>query len=50
MILLETLPGWPEAPAISELNLLLLTVVGPLAAGALITALVFARTWARRED
>lgn len=48
MILLETFPGWPEAPAMSGLEYLLLMVVGPIIAGAVVTALVYARSWAGR--
>lgn len=40
MILLETLPGWPTAPEQSALDMLLLTVIGPIAVAVIITAIV----------
>ena len=48
MLLLETLPGWPEAPDFSTLSLLMLTVIGPVIACVVIGALVFAPQWVRR--
>lgn len=49
MILLETLPGWPEVEPLSALFYWLLFVIGPLAFGALITVLVFAKDWSKSE-
>lgn len=49
MILLETLPGWPEAEPLSALFYWLLFVIGPLVFGALITVLVFAKDWSKSE-
>ncbi|MEZ5086984.1 MAG: hypothetical protein R2722_12275 [Tessaracoccus sp.] len=49
MLFLETLPGWPEAPEMSSLFLLMLTVIGPLIVCAFIGALVWAPHWARRS-
>lgn len=50
MILLETFPGWPEAPAMSGLEYLLLMVVGPIFISVVITALVLARSWSGRNE
>lgn len=49
MILLEALPGWPEAEPLSALFYWMLLVIGPLAFGALITLLVFAKDWGKSE-
>lgn len=48
MLLLETLPGWPEAPEYSSLFMWVLMVIGPIAALALIALLVFSPRWAKR--
>ena len=48
MNLLETLPGWPEAPQMSDLAMIMLTVVGPILAALVITLLVFAPSLARK--
>lgn len=40
MILFETLPGWPTAPEQSALEILLLTVIGPIVTAAVITLVV----------
>ncbi|MDU7361166.1 MAG: hypothetical protein E7L00_08170 [Propionibacteriaceae bacterium] len=49
MILLETLPGWPEAEPLSGLFYWLLLVIGPVALGALIMVLVFAKDWGKSK-
>lgn len=49
MLLLETLPGWPEAPEVSSLFMLMLTIVGPVIACVVIGAMVFAPQWVRRS-
>lgn len=41
MILLRVLPGWPEPQPVSDLHLLLLTVLGPLAFGLVVAAIVW---------
>lgn len=46
---LEVLPGWPQPEPVSDLTLLLLTVIGPLAFGAIITLLAFGPKLARRQ-
>ena len=48
MLILETLPGWPEAPEYSSLFMWVLMVLGPLAAIVVIALLVMAPGWARR--
>lgn len=45
---LETLPGWPEAPAVSSTHMLLLLFIGPIVAGAVISLLVFTPALGRR--
>lgn len=47
MNLLETFPGWPEADVLSNLEMLLLMVIGPFAVGAVIMLLVMAPKMAR---
>lgn len=49
MILLETLPGWPEAEPLSGLYYWLLLVIGPLAVSAIITAMVLAKGWMEKK-
>lgn len=46
---LEVLPGWPEPAPTSDLHLLLLMVLGPLAFGLIVTALAFAPRWVRKD-
>ncbi len=46
---LEVLPGWPQPEPVSDLTLILLTIVGPLAFGAVITLLAFGPRLARRQ-
>lgn len=46
---LEVLPGWPQPEPTSDLTLLMLMVIGPLAVGALITLLAFGPKLARRQ-
>ena len=45
---LETLPGWPEAPEVSNAFMLMLILVGPLLVGVVVALLVFAPQLARR--
>ena len=45
---LETLPGWPEAPAVSSTHMLLLLFIGPIVVGAVIALLVFTPALGRR--
>lgn len=47
---LEVLPGWPQPEPVSDLALVMLTIVGPLALGAVITLLAFAPRFARRQS
>ena len=46
---LEVLPGWPQPEPASDLTLLMLTVIGPFAFGAVVTLLVFGPKLARRH-
>ncbi|AQP44899.1 hypothetical protein [Tessaracoccus flavus] len=46
--LLEVLPGWPEAQTLSDVEMILLMVVGPLAFGAVVSLMVFGPKMARR--
>ncbi len=48
MLPLETLPGWPEAPEPSLLLMLMLTIIGPLAVGVVVTAIFFGPQLARQ--
>lgn len=48
MILLETLPGWPAAPEQSTVQMIMLMIVLPLVAAAIITALVLGPKYFRR--
>ena len=48
MLPLETLPGWPEAPAVSPSHMVFLMVLGPLAVGAIMTLLAFTPALGRR--
>jgi len=48
MLILETLPGWPEAPEFSSLFMWVLMVLGPAAVLLVIALLVMAPGWARR--
>lgn len=50
MLPLETLPGWPEAPAFSPAHLLLIALILPLATGIVIALLAWAPTWFRRTQ
>lgn len=50
MILLETLPGWPEAEPLSGLFYTMLMFVGPILACVVIGALVLAGSWAKKKD
>ncbi len=45
MILLETLPGWPEAEPLSGLYYWFLLFIGPVALSAVIAAIVLAKGW-----
>lgn len=49
MNLLETFPGWPEADVLSNLEMILLMVIGPVAVGAIIMLLVMAPRAARER-
>lgn len=49
MLPLEVLPGWPEPAPVSDLYMILLTVVGPLAFAAIVAALAFGPKLARRQ-
>lgn len=40
--ILKVLSGWPQPEHVSDLHILMLTVIGPLALGVVITALAFA--------
>lgn len=44
---LEVLPGWPEPAPFTDLHMWLLTIIGPIAFGLLVTLLVFAPKLAR---
>lgn len=46
---LEVLPGWPQPEPASDLTLVMLTVFGPLALGAVIALLAFGPKLARRH-
>ena len=46
---LEVLPGWPQPEPVSDLALVMLTIVGPLALGAVIALLAFGPKLARRQ-
>ena len=45
---LETLPGWPEAPAVSSTHMILLMVIAPLACGVIVALLAFTPALGRR--
>ncbi|MFT3889443.1 MAG: hypothetical protein QM713_14950 [Arachnia sp.] len=42
MLPLEVLPGWPEPEPVSNLTVLLLTIVGPIGFGLIVALIVFA--------
>ena len=46
---LEVLPGWPQPEPASDLTLLMLTVILPLAFGSIVTLLAFGPKLARRQ-
>lgn len=46
---LEVLPGWPQPEPASDLTLLMLTIVGPFAFGAVVALLAFGPKLARRQ-
>lgn len=46
---LETLPGWPEAPEVSDAWMWLLMVIGPLLVTVVVTLLGFAPSLAKRD-
>ena len=48
MLPLETLPGWPDAPAVSSGHMWMLLLVGPLAMAAVIVLLGFTPALGRR--
>ena len=45
---LETLPGWPEAPAVSATHMLFLMLIAPLAIGVIIAVVSFTPALGRR--
>ncbi|RMB57501.1 hypothetical protein [Tessaracoccus antarcticus] len=45
---LETLPGWPEAPAVSSTHMILLMGIAPLAVAAIVAILAFTPALGRR--
>lgn len=45
---LETLPGWPEAPAVSTTHMLFLLLIGPLLVGVVFAVLAFTPAFGRR--
>lgn len=47
---LEVLPGWPEPEPASDLWLLMLTVIGPLAFTAIVALLCFAPKFRSKES
>lgn len=49
MLPLEVLPGWPEPAPVSDLHMILLTVVAPLAFMAIVAALTFGPKLARKQ-
>ncbi|MGV8846160.1 hypothetical protein [Tessaracoccus sp.] len=48
MLPLETLPGWPEAPAVSTPHMLMLMIGAPLAVGVIVALLAFTPALGRR--
>lgn len=48
MLPLETLPGWPEAPAFSLAHLILIALILPLVTGSVIALLAWTPTWSHR--
>jgi hypothetical protein len=49
MIFLRVLPGWPEPQPVSDLHLLLLTVLGPLTLGLVFAAIAWAPRMMKRN-
>ncbi|CAI9407780.1 MULTISPECIES: hypothetical protein [Aestuariimicrobium] len=49
MIFLRVLPGWPEPQPVSDLHLLLITVLGPLTFGLVIAAIAWAPRMMKRN-
>ncbi|MEO7588765.1 MAG: hypothetical protein ABIS84_12150 [Arachnia sp.] len=45
---LETLPGWPEAPAVSATHMIFLLVIAPLACAIVVALLAFTPALGRR--
>lgn len=48
MLPLETLPGWPEAPHMSDFHLLFLILIAPLAVAVVVSVLAWTPKLAAR--
>ncbi|MGJ6981472.1 hypothetical protein ACSDQ9_13240 [Aestuariimicrobium soli] len=49
MIFLRVLPGWPEPTPVSDLHLIALVILGPLAFGLVISAIAWAPRMMKRN-